>query len=68
MPVCDTDDIDILSVRARNFSEAKEKFINKICKLFDLDCDPIDWDEFCSILDEETEIDYGEIKEISEFE
>lgn len=68
MPYSDANEVDIITIKARNYSEAEEKIINKIVNRYDLDVDPLDWDDFLEYLANNTSIYIGEIKEISEFE
>ena len=65
IPVCDLDDIYIISVSARSISEAKDKFISEICEIYKLDC-IMDWDSFLDLCDEE-KILIGNIYDIEEF-
>jgi hypothetical protein len=65
IPVCDLDDIYIISVSARSISEAKDKFISEICEIYKLDC-IMDWDSFLDLCDAE-KILIGNIYDIEEF-
>lgn len=65
IPVCDLDDIYIISVSARSISEAKDKFISEICEIYKLDC-IMDWDSFLDLCDTE-KILIGNIYDIEEF-
>lgn len=65
IPVCDLDDIYIISTSARSISEAKDKFISEICEIYKLDC-IMDWDSFLDLCDAE-KILIGNIYDIEEF-
>lgn len=65
IPVCDLDDIYIISISARSISEAKDKFISEICEIYKLDC-IMDWDSFLDLCDAE-KILIGNIYDIEEF-
>lgn len=55
----------IESVKARGFTEAKDKFMESITNEFDLDV-PMDWDDFVRILSEGNFI-IGNISDVEEF-
>lgn len=47
VPICDIDESEIWvkSIKARTIEEAKDKVINYIMSLYDIDF-PLDWNEF----------------------
>ena len=56
----------IESVRARNFSEAREKFITIFTEDYDIDI-PSDWDELINLMSCKAQTDIGDIYDIEEF-
>ena len=65
LAICD-DFPTIISTSARNMSEAKDRFMNRIANEYDLDT-PIDWESFCNDA-YNNGIYIGEITSIEEFE
>lgn len=57
----------IEKVRARNFDDAKQKFMNAFTEDYDNIDIPSDWDDLISILEEQADIHVGDIYDIEEF-
>lgn len=68
IPVSDEIDVEILTVNALSFSEAEDKFIKKLCIRYNWDKEQLDWDEFCTFIENNTSVGIGNIQELSEFE
>lgn len=67
LPCANAQDCWIEKVRARNFTDAQQKFINAFIEDYeDIDI-PSDWEDLIKILNTQADIIIGDIYDIEEF-
>ena len=67
LPCCEGSYCWIEEVRARNFSDAQQKFINAFIEDYENIDVPSDWEDLIKILNTQADIVIGDIYDIEEF-
>lgn len=67
LPCCGDSYCWIEKVRARNFSDAQQKFINTFIEDYENIDVPSDWEDLIKILNTQADIVIGDIYDIEEF-
>lgn len=67
LPCCGDSYCWIEKVRARNFSDAQQKFINALIEDYENIDVPSDWEDLIKILNTQADIVIGDIYDIEEF-